>query len=136
MGGNGVEGVTITGGYYADASASAAELAKANEVYGITPASPAKVQVNEDAATATNYPVYVAEAAKAPEQSGEQGDAGDSGDSGDPATPGDSQTPNSAGNASGSFAATGDATAPLVAISVILVACAAAAMAAARRRLG
>lgn len=136
MDGNGVEGVTITGGYFADASASAAELAKANEVYGITPAFPAKVQVNEDAATAEAYPVYVAEAAKAPDQSGEQGGAVDSGDSSDSSVPGDSQASNSTGNASGSFAATGDATAPFVAISVILAACAAAAMAVARRRLG
>lgn len=134
-GGNGVEGVTIAGGYFADASAPAAELAEANEVYGVTPTAPAKVWANEDAATSEAYPVYVAETEKAPEQSGEQGGAGDPavpGGAGNLASPGDSQSP---GGASGSLAATGDATAPLAAASAALLACAAAAIAIARKRL-
>lgn len=150
MGGNGVEGVTITGGYFADASAPAAELAEANQVYGVTPAAPAKVWANEDAATAEAYPVYVAETEKAPEQSGEQGGSDDQGgaddpsvpgdtdnpatpgDASDPAAPGDSQTPS---GASGSLAATGDTTVPLAAASAALLVCAAVAITIARKRL-
>ena len=100
--------MTITGGYFADASASAADLARANTVYGITPASPAKVWENKDAATAKAYPVYVAKTEIKP--------AG-------------------TGNTSGSLAATGDTVAPPIAGAALLAACGAALIVGARKRI-
>ncbi len=100
--------VTITAGYFADTSAPATDLARANTVYGITPASPAKVWENKDAATAKAYPVYVAKTEIKP--------AG-------------------TGNTSGSLAATGDTVAPPIAGAALLAACGAALIVGARKRI-
>lgn len=100
--------MTITGDHFGDTSAPAIEPVRANAVYGVTPAAPAKVWQNKDAATAKAYPVYVAKTEIKP--------AG-------------------TGSTSGSLAATGDTAALPITGAALLAACGAALIAGARKRI-